>query len=34
MMVEMELIPTLEIGLLNGWILICLMYLIYGIFLD
>ena len=33
MMVEMELIPALEIGWLNGWILICLMYLIYGILL-
>jgi len=29
----MELIPALEIGWLNGWILICLMYLIYGILL-
>ncbi len=29
----MELIPTLEIGWLNGWILLCLMYLIYGILL-
>ncbi len=29
----MELIPTLEIGWLNGWILVCLMYLIYGILL-
>jgi protein-S-isoprenylcysteine O-methyltransferase Ste14 len=33
MMVEMELIPVLEIGWLNGWILVCLMYLIYGILL-
>jgi len=30
-MVEMELIPALEIGWLNGWILVCLLYLIYGI---
>ncbi len=29
----MELIPSLEIGWLNGWILVCLMYLIYGILL-
>ncbi len=29
----MELIPTLEIGWLNGWILLCLMYLIFGILL-
>jgi len=29
----MELIPALEIGWLNGWILICLLYLIYGILL-
>jgi len=26
----MELIPALEIGWINGWILICLLYLIYG----
>lgn len=29
----MELIPALEIGWLNGWILICLLYLISGILL-
>ena len=29
----MELIPTLKIGWLNGWILVCLLYLIYGILL-
>ena len=29
----MELIPTLEIGWLNGWILVCFLYLIYGILL-
>ncbi len=29
----MELIPALEIGWLNGWILICLLYLVYGILL-
>jgi protein-S-isoprenylcysteine O-methyltransferase Ste14 len=29
----MELIPTLEIGWLNGWILLCVLYLIYGILL-
>ena len=29
----MELFPTLEIGWLNGWILICLLYLTYGIVL-
>jgi len=33
MIVEMGLIPKLEIGWLNGWILICLVYLIYGILL-
>ena len=32
-MVEMELIPALEIGWLNGWILLCLLYLIFGILL-
>jgi len=26
----MELIPALQIGWLNGWILVCLLYLIYG----
>ncbi len=29
----MELIPTLKIGWLNGWILICLVYSIFGILL-
>lgn len=29
----MELIPALEIGWLNGWILLVLLYLIYGILL-
>ena len=29
----MELIPALKIGWLNGWILICLVYLTYGILL-
>ena len=29
----MELLPTLKIGLLNGWILIVLLYLTYGIVL-
>jgi len=29
----MELIPTLKIGWLNGWILLCLIYLIFGILL-
>lgn len=29
----MELIPALEIGWLNGWILVCLLYLVYGILL-
>ncbi len=29
----MELIPTLQIGWLNGWTLVCLLYLIYGAFL-
>lgn len=29
----MELVPALEIGWLNGWILICLLYLIYVILL-
>ena len=33
MMIGMELIPTLEIGWLNGWILVCLIYLIFGILL-
>ena len=26
----MELIPTFELGWLNGWILICLLYLVYS----
>jgi len=30
----MELIPELKIGWLNGWILICLLYVIYGILLK
>lgn len=30
-MIGMELIPSLKIGWLNGWILVCLLYLIYGI---
>jgi len=29
----MELFPELEIGWLNGWVLICLLYLMYGILL-
>ena len=29
----MELFPALELGWLNGWIPICLLYLIYGILL-
>jgi len=29
----MELIPSLEVGLLDGWILMCLFFLIYGILL-
>lgn len=29
----MELIPTLKIGWLNGWILLCLIYLIFGLLL-
>ena len=32
-MIIMELIPPLEIGLLNGWILIFLLYLVYGLLL-
>lgn len=31
---EMELIPSLEIGWLNGWILLCLLYLIFCVFLT
>ncbi|MBU0528741.1 hypothetical protein KKF86_03170 [bacterium] len=30
----MELIPTIKIGWLNGWILLFLFYLIFGIFLT
>lgn len=30
----MELIPELEIGWLNGWILICLLYITYGVLLK
>jgi protein-S-isoprenylcysteine O-methyltransferase Ste14 len=30
---EMELIPKLKIGWLNGWILVALLYLIFGILL-
>jgi protein-S-isoprenylcysteine O-methyltransferase Ste14 len=29
----MELIPALQIGWLNGWTLVCSLYLIYGAFL-
>jgi len=29
----MELIPELQIGWRNGWILVCLLYLVYGVFL-
>jgi protein-S-isoprenylcysteine O-methyltransferase Ste14 len=29
----MELTPTLEMGWLNGWILLCLLYLVYGVLL-
>jgi len=29
----MELVPALEIGLLNGWLLIALLYLAYGVLL-
>ena len=32
-MIGMELIPALKIGWLNGWILLCLIYLIFGILL-
>lgn len=34
MSVEMELIPALEIGWLNGWILVFLKFLIFGILLK
>lgn len=30
-MIGMELIPAFEIGWFNGWILLCLYFLIYGI---
>ena len=30
----MELFPELKIGWLNGWILICLLYLTYGVLLK
>lgn len=30
---EMELLPALEIGWCNGWVLLCLLYLIFGILL-
>jgi hypothetical protein len=30
---KMELIPALQIGWLNGWTLVCSLYLIYGAFL-
>ena len=33
MIVEMELLPALEIGWCNGWILLCLLYLIFGVLL-
>ena len=29
----MELAPTIEIGWFNGWILLCIFYLIYSVFL-
>ena len=32
-MIKLDLFPTLEIGWLNGWILLGLFYLIYGVFL-
>lgn len=32
-MIGMELIPLLEIGWFNGWILLCLYFLIYSIIL-
>ena len=31
--IRMELVPALEIGLLNGWLLIVLLYLVYGVLL-
>ena len=33
MEIEMELIPSLEIGWFNGWILLCVLYVLYGIVL-
>lgn len=33
MIEEMELLPALEIGWCNGWVLICLLYLIFGVLL-
>ena len=33
MMVEMEILPELEIGWCNGWVPLCLLYLIFGILL-
>jgi len=33
-MMGMELIPELKIGWLNGWILVCLMFLIFGILIK
>ena len=29
----MEIVPELQIGWLNGWTLVCLLYSIYGVFL-
>jgi hypothetical protein len=31
--ISMELTPPIEIGLLNGWLLIVLLYLAYGVLL-
>ena len=33
MIVEMELLPALVFGWCNGWVLICLLYLIFGVLL-
>ena len=33
MIVEMELLPALEIGWCNGWVLLCVLYMIFGILL-
>jgi len=33
MIVEMELLPALEIGWCNGWVLLYLLYLIFGVLL-